>query len=238
MSQPPTRPAALAPYGPQCAPVAADNGATDSESGHNAASSPQHGTRPTNHTAPGASKLASKPITPAVSPILRTAAVVRPTFQASPDYRERRARHWLDHVRSSESEGLKRNLPRHFAWPYCCYVIRSSNSDKSYLKFAREQVAGDDMEAATRSSMVATTILTLGPVDAVGLTFALLRERMSIREEMEDTVAQTFLGFTVNCARCYDHKFDPIPQEEYYLLNSAFPAVCPPMRWRSALQTP
>ncbi len=153
---------------------------------------------------------------------------------ASPRYGERWARHWLDLVRYAESEGFERDLPRYHAWPYRDYVIRSFNRDKSYLQFAREQMAGDVMEPATRDGVVATTMLTLGPVDAVGLTSAIPQERASIREDMLEemlgTVTQTFLGLTVNCARCHDHKFDPILQEEYYRMKSAFQAVWPPTR--------
>ena len=153
---------------------------------------------------------------------------------ASPHYGERWARHWLDLVRFAESEGFERDLPRDYAWPYRDYVIRSFNHDKPYLQFAREQMAGDVMEPASREGVVATTMLTLGPVDAVGLTSAIPEERELIREdlleEMVGTVSQTFLGLTVNCARCHDHKFDPIPQEEYYRMKAAFQAIWPPTR--------
>ena len=153
---------------------------------------------------------------------------------SSPHYGERWARHWLDLVRFAESEGFERDLPRDHAWPYRDYVIRSFNEDKPYLQFAREQMAGDVMERPTRDSVVATTMLTLGPVDAVGLTSAIPSERALIREdmleEMVGTVTQTFLGLTVNCARCHDHKFDPISQEEYYRVKAAFQAVWPPTR--------
>ena len=153
---------------------------------------------------------------------------------ASPHYGERWARHWLDVVRFAESEGFERDLPRDHAWPYRDYVIRSFNDDKPYLRFAREQIAGDVIEPSTRDGAVATTMLTLGPVDAVGLTSAIPEERSLIREdqleEMLGTVTQTFLGLTVNCARCHDHKFDPIAQEEYYRMKAAFEAVWPPTR--------
>ena len=153
---------------------------------------------------------------------------------ASPRYGERWARHWLDLVRFAESEGFERDLPRDHAWPYRDYVIRSFNDDKPYLRFAREQIAGDVIEPATRDGVVATAMLTLGPVDAVGLTSAIPEERRMIREdhleEMLGTVTQTFLGLTVNCARCHDHKFDPITQEEYYRMKAAFEAVWPPTR--------
>ena len=151
---------------------------------------------------------------------------------ASPHYGERWARHWLDLVRFAESEGFERDLQRDHAWPYRDYVIRSLNDDKSYLQFAREQLAGDVIEPVTRDGIVATTMLALGPVDGIGLTSAVLEEREQVREdyleEMVGTVTQTFLGLTVNCARCHDHKFDPIAQEEYYRIKAAFQAIWPP----------
>ena len=155
-------------------------------------------------------------------------------FLASPHYGERWARHWLDLVRFAESEGFERDLPREHAWPYRDYLIRSFNSDKSYRRFAIEQLAGDIAAPVTHDSIAATTMLTLGPVDAVGLTSAIPEERALIREDLlEDmlgTITQTFLGLTVNCARCHDHKFDPISQEEYYQMKAAFQAVWPPTK--------
>ena len=151
---------------------------------------------------------------------------------ASPRYGERWGRHWLDLVRYSESEGFERDWLREHVWPYRDYVIRAFNEDRSYVQFAREQMAGDLIEPVTHDGVVATTLLTLGPLDAVGLTSALERERLSIREdhleEMVGVVGQTFLGLTVHCARCHDHKFDPIPQSDYYRFKAAFQAVWPP----------
>ena len=153
---------------------------------------------------------------------------------ASPRYGERWARHWLDVVRFAESEGFERDLPRDHAWPYRDYVIRSFNQDRPYLRFAREQIAGDVIEPVTRDGVAATAMLTLGPVDAIGLTSAVPEERAAVREdlleEMLGTVTQAFLGLTVNCARCHDHKFDPISQEEYYRMKAAFQAVWPPTK--------
>ena len=153
---------------------------------------------------------------------------------ASPHYGERWGRHWLDLVRFSESEGFERDWLREHAWPYRDYVIRSFNEDKEYLRFAREQLAGDVLEPVTHAGIVATSLLTLGPLDAVGLSSAVARERETVREdyleEMLGVVGQTFLGLTVNCARCHDHKFDPISQSEYYRLKAAFQAVQPPTR--------
>ncbi len=151
---------------------------------------------------------------------------------ASPHYGERWARHWLDVVRFAESEGFERDLLRDQAWQYRDWVVRSFNADKPYRDFAREQIAGDVMAGATRDSVVATGFLVWGPVDAVGLTSAVESQRDLVREdyleEMVGVVAQTFLGLTVNCARCHDHKFDPIPQKDYYRFKSAFQAVWPP----------
>ncbi len=153
---------------------------------------------------------------------------------ASPHYGERWARHWLDLVRFAESEGFERDLPRDHAWPYRDYVINSFNRDRPYLEFARHQIAGDVIEPVSRDGVAATALLTLGPVDAIGLTSAVLEERQMVREdqleEMLGTVTQTFLGLTVNCARCHDHKFDPISQEEYYRMKAAFESVWPPTK--------
>ena len=151
---------------------------------------------------------------------------------ASPHYGERWARHWLDIIRYSESEGFERDLIRDHVWPYRDYVIKSFNADKSYLQFAREQLAGDVLEPVTRDSIVASSLLTLGPTDAVGLTSAVPAQRAGVREEQLEellgVVSQTFLGLTVNCARCHDHKFDPISQKEYYQMKAAFQAVWQP----------
>ncbi len=150
----------------------------------------------------------------------------------SPHYGERWARHWLDVVRFTESEGFERDEPREHAWPYRDYVIRSLNADKSYLEFAREQIAGDILKPKDRDAVIATGTLVFGPTDAVGLTSAVEKEREAVREdqleEMVGVVSQTFLGLTANCARCHDHKFDPIPQRDYYRFKAALSGVWQP----------
>ncbi|MBM3784034.1 MAG: DUF1553 domain-containing protein [Acidobacteria bacterium] len=150
---------------------------------------------------------------------------------ASPHYGERWARHWLDLARYAESEGFERDQLRENVWKYRDYVIRSLNADKPYAQFAREQIAGDVLEKTTHESMLATALLTMGPTDAIGLTSAVDSEREAVREDMLEemlgVVGQTFLGLTVNCARCHDHKFDPIPQREYYRMRSALSSVWP-----------
>ncbi|MFN0104586.1 MAG: DUF1553 domain-containing protein [Bryobacteraceae bacterium] len=151
---------------------------------------------------------------------------------ASPRYGERWARHWLDVVRFTESEGFERDVLRDSAWPYRDYVIRSLNRDKPYIQFAREQIAGDILDPGSPDAIVATGLLVFGPTDAVGLTSAVEREREAVREdqleEMTGVVSQTFLGLTANCARCHDHKFDPIPQRDYYRFKAALSGVWQP----------
>ncbi len=148
---------------------------------------------------------------------------------ASPRYGERWGRHWLDVVRFAESEGFERDTLRENAWPYRDYVIESFNRDKSYLDFAREQIAGDVLAPVTRDGVIATGFLVSGPSDTVGFMSSVPVQREMVRqdqmEEMIGTVSQTFLGLTVNCARCHDHKYDPIPQREYYRMKAAFDGV-------------
>ena len=147
----------------------------------------------------------------------------------SPRYGERWARHWLDVVRFSESQGFERDKIRPDAWHYRDYVIKSFNDDKPYDQFVREQIAGDVIEPVTRESIKATGFLVAGPYDEVGngQKSNVMRQRVR-EEELEDmisAVGQTFLGVTVNCARCHDHKFDPIPQKDYYAVKAVFEGV-------------
>jgi hypothetical protein len=148
---------------------------------------------------------------------------------ASPRYGERWGRHWLDVARFGESQGYERDKIRDHAWRYRDYVIHSFNQDKPYTQFVKEQLAGDVLEPVTQEGIVATGFLVAGPWDEVGATQQGLLMRKRVREEeLEDilsAVGQTFLGLTVNCARCHDHKFDPIPQRDYYRLKAVFEGV-------------
>jgi len=148
---------------------------------------------------------------------------------ANPRYGERWARHWLDLARFAESQGFERDKIRDHAWPYRDYVIRSFNGDKPYDQFVREQIAGDALPGATRDGALGTAFLVAGPYDEAGTSSVSQLLRLRIREEeLEDmvgAVAQTFLGMTVNCARCHDHKFDPIPQRDYYRMKAVFDGV-------------
>ncbi len=145
---------------------------------------------------------------------------------ASPHYGERWARHWLDVARFGESDGFENDKPRDHAWRYRDYVIQSFNDDKPYNQFIKEQLAGDALEPITRDSLVATGFLVAGPWDEIQYVAKSKTEKMRAHEEqMEEllaAVSQTFLGMTVHCARCHDHKFDPIPQADYYRLKAVF----------------
>ncbi|GAA4465670.1 PSD1 and planctomycete cytochrome C domain-containing protein [Novipirellula rosea] len=141
----------------------------------------------------------------------------------SPHYGERWGRHWLDLVRYAESNSFERDNPKENAWKYRDYVIKSFNDDKPYDQFVREQLAGDELDSVTTETLTATGFYRLGiwddePADPVQARF----------DEMDDlitTTGQAFLGLTINCARCHDHKIDPIPQTDYYSMLSFFEDV-------------
>jgi hypothetical protein len=148
---------------------------------------------------------------------------------ASPQHGERWARHWLDVVRFGESQGFEYDRIRDNAWRYRDYVINAFNADKPYDQFIREQLAGDVIEPVTREGIIATGFLVAGPWDQAGSGAASPSVRAMVREaELEDmlgTVGQTFLGVTLNCARCHNHKFDPIPTRDYYRIKAVFQGV-------------
>ncbi|MBI3465197.1 MAG: DUF1553 domain-containing protein, partial [Planctomycetes bacterium] len=143
----------------------------------------------------------------------------------SPHYGERWARHWLDLVRFAETNSFERDGVKPNAWRYRDYVIRSFNDDKPYDQFVREQLAGDELETVTSDSIIATGYYRLGlwddePSDP-------LQARYDELDDIVATTGQVFLGLTVNCARCHDHKIDPIPQADYYRLLAFFHALRP-----------
>ena len=141
---------------------------------------------------------------------------------ASPRYGERWARHWLDVVRFAESDGFEKNTPRPNAWPYRDYVIRALNEDKPYDQFVREQIAGDAL-----GQDEATGFLVGGAVDTVRSPDPVLTAQQRA-DELNDIVSATgsaFLGLTVNCARCHNHKFDPISHVDYYAMAAVFAGV-------------
>ncbi|MEZ6115441.1 MAG: DUF1549 domain-containing protein [Pirellulaceae bacterium] len=145
----------------------------------------------------------------------------------SPHYGERWARHWLDVVRFGESNGFEYDQPRNNAWPYRNWVIQALNQDLPYDQFVRLQLAGDVLQPDDYSAAAATGYLVAGPHNTTLPANDQMRMVMA-QDELEDlvgNVGQTFLGLTVNCARCHDHKFDPISQHEYYQLAASLTGV-------------
>ena len=142
----------------------------------------------------------------------------------SPRYGERWAQHWLDVVRYADTHGFEVNTPRENAWPYRDYVIRAFNEDRPYDQFIREQLAGDayDEDAAT-GFLVAAAVLLPGQIGKDEESKRLARQD-SLDEIIVGTSA-TFLGLTIGCARCHDHKFDPITAKDYYALQAFFAGV-------------
>src|SRR5262245_28971380 len=151
---------------------------------------------------------------------------------ASPHYGERWARHWLDVVRFAETHGFEMNQPRPNAWPYRDYVIRAFNEDKPYDRFILEQLAGDTLGADE-----ATGFIVGGPWDQVKSPDVVLtaNQRADELHDMVSTTTSAFLGLTVGCARCHDHKFDPIPQIDYFAIKACFAGV---QHGERKLQTP
>jgi len=139
---------------------------------------------------------------------------------AMPQYGEKWGRHWLDLVRYAETNGYERDGTKPFAWRYRDYVINAFNQDKPYDQFLREQLAGDELDVVTTETITATGYFRLGiwddePADRP-------QARYDVLDDIVSTTSQVMLGMTVGCARCHDHKKDPIPQKDYYRLLAFF----------------
>jgi hypothetical protein len=143
---------------------------------------------------------------------------------ASPHYGERWGRHWLDLARFAESNGFEFDEARPDAWRYRDYVIASFNADKPYDRFIADQLAGDELFPDDPAALIATGFNLLGPDMTDSSDQA--KRRQDRLNDMTDTTSLVFLGLTIGCARCHDHKFEPIPQTDYYRLQAfVAPAV-------------
>ena len=139
-------------------------------------------------------------------------------------YGERWARHWLDVARYADSDGYEYDLLRPNAWRYRDYVIRALNQDKPYNRFILEQLAGDELPDRTYDSLTALGFCRNGPF--IG-DMVLMQNEMTRQDELDDIVSTTsaaFLGLTIGCARCHNHKYDPLAQKDYYRMVSVFAA--------------
>jgi hypothetical protein len=150
---------------------------------------------------------------------------------ASPRYGERWARHWLDVVRYGETHGYDKDQPRPNAWPYRDYVIRAFNEDKPYGRFIQEQIAGDVIFPDSVDGVTALGFIAAGPWDFIGhvevpetKTDGRVARNLD-RDDMVSNTMNSFCSITVQCARCHDHKFDPVEQKDYYRLQAVFAAL-------------
>lgn len=166
----------------------------------------------------------------------------------SPHFGERWARHWLDIIRFGESQGFERDKLRTNSWRFRDWVVNAFNRDLPYDEFVRLQLAGDVLRPDDPEAVIATGFLVAGAYDEVGQSQQSAAMRAVVRQdEMEDyvgTIGETFLGLTVHCARCHDHKFDPILARDYYRMSAVLAGVRPGDRelptgsdaWRTSQQ--
>jgi hypothetical protein len=152
---------------------------------------------------------------------------------ASPQYGERWGRHWLDVARYAESNGYERDGAKPHAWRYRDYVIRSFNRDKPYDRFLTEQLAGDEVPGSDAETQTATTFLRLGTWDDEPAEPVV--DRYDQLDDVLGTTATAFLGITLRCARCHDHKFEPFSQKDYYRMLAVFEPLRRPQKGRADL---
>ncbi|HCU88046.1 MAG TPA: hypothetical protein DGP39_10995, partial [Verrucomicrobiales bacterium] len=140
---------------------------------------------------------------------------------ASTHYGEQWGRHWLDVVRYADSGGFANDFERPNAWRYRDYVIRAFNSDKPYDQFVHEQIAGDELDSKNVENLIAVGFLRMGPWEQTGMSVAAVTRQFFL-DDVTDSVGQVFLGHALQCARCHDHKFDPLPTRDYYSMQAVF----------------
>ena len=139
----------------------------------------------------------------------------------SPRYGEKWGRHWLDVTRYADTAGYSNDFEWPNAWRYRDYVIRSFNQDKPYDQFVLEQIAGDELFPNDPEAIIATGFLRTGPWEHTGMSVAAITRQLFL-DDVTHHVGQSFLGLTLGCARCHDHKFDPIPTKDYYRMQAVF----------------
>ncbi|MBA2115153.1 PSD1 and planctomycete cytochrome C domain-containing protein [Bremerella alba] len=140
---------------------------------------------------------------------------------ASPHYGERMAQHWLDVTRYADTSGFANDYERGNAWRYRDYVVRSFNEDLPYDQFIRQQIAGDELDPENSEAIVATGFLRMGPWELTGMEVEKVA-RQRFLDDVTNSVGETFLAHSLQCARCHDHKFDPIPTHDYYAVQAVF----------------
>jgi hypothetical protein len=155
---------------------------------------------------------------------------------ARPAYGERWARHWLDVVRFAESNGFERDATKPYTWRYRDWVIRAFNDDMSYDRFLLEQIAGDELPDATADTLIATGFHRLGPWDDEPADPK--QDRFDQLDDMVATTSEAFLGLTLGCARCHDHKFEPLTSLDYTRLVAVFAPLQRPREGRTELDLP
>ncbi|GIW82090.1 MAG: hypothetical protein KatS3mg105_3897 [Gemmatales bacterium] len=143
---------------------------------------------------------------------------------ASPHYGERMAQHWLDVVRYADTSGFANDFERPHAWRYRDYVIKSFNDDKPYDRFVIEQLAGDELDASNAENLIATGFLRMGPWEHTAMSVAAITRQFYL-DDITNNVGVTFLAQALRCARCHDHKFDPVPTRDYYRIQAVFAAT-------------
>ena len=153
-----------------------------------------------------------------------------------PTYGERWARHWLDLVRYADSNGYERDAAKPFVWRYRDYVIRALNDDKPLDRFITEQIAGDELPDATAETIVATGFLRLGHWDDEPGDPA--ADRFDQLDDIVRTTSGALLGLTLGCARCHDHKFEPLTQRDYYSMLAVFAPLERPQDGRTEKTVP
>lgn len=143
---------------------------------------------------------------------------------ASSHYGEKMAQHWLDVVRYADTSGFSNDFERPTAWRYRDYVVRSFNADKPYDQFVREQLAGDEMPDVGPEGQIAAGFLRMGPWEHTSMSVA-AETRQQYLDDVTHSVGVTFLGQQMRCCKCHDHKFDPLPTQDYYSFQALFATV-------------